>query len=58
MTPNERAEEIIESAISLLTKDAGIPRGDAGRLLLGALARWFGVDFDREVEAIDPEDHP
>ncbi len=53
MTPHERAEEIVAFAIALLTKDAGIPRADAGRLLLGALARWFGIDFGSAVTHVE-----
>jgi hypothetical protein len=56
MTPSEQAEKLIEAAIALLADEAGIPRGDAGRTLLGAIARWFGIDFAREVERVETQE--
>ncbi len=48
-----RAEELLQGAISTLAKELGIPPADAGRTLLGALAKWFGIDFSREAERAD-----
>jgi len=45
-----RADELLETAISTLAGELGIAPADAGRTLLGSLARWFGVDFTREAE--------
>ncbi len=52
-----RADELLEQAIRTLARELGIPPADAGRTLLGALAKWFGIDFRREArQAAGEED--
>ncbi len=48
-----RIDELLEAAISTLAGELGIAPADAGRTLLGSLARWFGIDFAREADAAD-----
>ncbi len=50
-----RADELLETSISTLAGELGIAPADAGRALLGALARWFGIDFAREAAAASEE---
>ena len=45
-----RADELLEQTIRTLAGELGIAPADAGRTLLGALAKWFGIDFAREAE--------
>lgn len=47
----ERAQELLEEALQTMARDLDLAPADAGRSLLGALARWFGVDFRREQPA-------
>ncbi len=55
--PGAVAGLLVEHAIAGLSAGCGLPggAGDAGRELLGALARWFGIDFPREVDALMEE---
>lgn len=48
----ERADELLEAAISLLSRELGIAPADAGRELLAGLARWFGIDFELETNRL------
>ncbi len=52
MTPREAAEKLIRDAIMKMTQEQGIAPADAGRALLVELARWFGIDFEREAARI------
>ena len=54
-THMDRADELLEEAITTLAGELGIAPADAGRTLLGALARWFGIDFEREASAAQGE---
>lgn len=55
-TMTQAADEQLLFALAMLGEELHVPPAEAGRELLRALARWFGIDFPREAEAVvDPE---
>lgn len=54
--PGEVADRIIGEAVEGLAAGHVIVKAEAGRALLGAVARWFGIDFEREVEDLQREE--
>lgn len=50
IAPISLADQIVADAIACLAEAEGLCPAEAGRTLLAALARWFGIDFHREVD--------
>ncbi len=52
--PHERAEEVMGNAIMRLARAEGLCPAGAGRELLVALMRWYGIpDFRRAAESAE-----
>ncbi len=50
--PRHAADHLVTLTVAAVARTYGLPPADAGRELLRAVARWFGIDFEREVERI------
>jgi hypothetical protein len=50
------ADTLVRSSVATLAAQGDLALADAGRELLKAVARWYGIDFRREVEVLDEED--
>ncbi len=55
MTPQNDAAKWLDIVIRDMAATHGIPPADAARALLLELARWFGIDFEREVAKLEDE---
>ncbi len=46
----DAADRFVRYAVAGLAAQGDLAQADAGRELLKAVARWFGIDFQREAE--------
>ncbi len=42
-------DRTVDALIRVLAHQSGVPVAEAARSLLRGLARWFGIDFEREA---------
>ncbi len=49
-------ERIVDNLIRLMASQRGLPVAEAARELLRGLAKWFGIDFEREARRAAGED--
>ncbi len=49
-------DRTVDNLIRLLAHQRGIPLAEAARDLLHGLAKWFGIDFEREAERAASEE--
>lgn len=54
--PGEVADRFVAQVVAGLAAGCDLAKSEAGRALLGAQARWFGIDFDREVTDLRREE--
>ncbi len=50
------ADRFVRYGIASLEAQSGLPQRDCARMLLAAVARWFGMDFEAEAEALGEEE--